>query len=213
MTVAVWNSGILLFRLLDELSVSNPSNLSILRGKTVLELGCGTALVSIACAKLGAASVIATDANPEVLLLAEQNIERNNVSNVAKIAELHWGGLDASEFESAADIIIGSDLTYNSGSWLSLAETMSAVLRPGGVVVYLTLGHSSFNVGGEIDGFISVAENAGLQILTQGSDQWRKIIVNNSIDNIIFNMTTSSEKSVIDSDGGARVILLAKKKK
>ena len=132
--VAVWNSGILLLRLLDKLSISNPS---IFKDKSMLELGCGVALSSIACAKFGASSVLATDANPEVLDLAKRNIERNNAASVVNAVALQWGLLDATEYESSADIVVGSDLTYNSGSWVQLAETMDTVLKPEGIVIYL----------------------------------------------------------------------------
>ena len=169
----------------------------------MLELGCGTALASIACAKLGAASVIATDANPEVLSLAERNIERNDASGTAKTAPLQWGLMDAFEYESVADVIIGSDLTYNSGSWLALAETMSTVLKPGGVVIYLSLGHSGFNVGGEMAGFLSTVESKGLRILTKESNQ---------LTTILQNSLAPNEKRVIDANGGARVTLLERKK-
>lgn len=120
-----------------------------------MELGCGTALASIAIAKLAlggggrgsdvasssssssSSIIIATDANSEVLALAQRNIERNNLVDVAKTVALQWGLLDATEYESSADVIIGSDLTYNSGSWVVLAETMSTILKPEGILIYL----------------------------------------------------------------------------
>lgn len=208
--VAVWNSGILLTRLLDNLCQANPS---LFNNKTILELGCGTALSSIAAAKLGASSVIATDANPEVLQLAQRNIERNNVHEVAKTAALQWGLMDASEYDSAADIIIGSDLTYNSGSWVALAETMSTILKPNGVVIYLSLGHAGFNVGGEMGGFLSVVGNMGLQLLTKDSMEWKDIVGSSrSIEDLISSMITPEEKQEIDANGGVRVVFLGKKK-
>jgi len=133
-SVAVWNSGILLTRLLDKLNQAIPN---LFKDKSIIELGCGTALASISAARLGASSVLATDSNPEVLSLAQRNIERNKLSDVAKTATIQWGLLDATEYESYADVVIGSDLTYNSGSWLALAETMVTVLKPGGIVIYL----------------------------------------------------------------------------
>lgn len=159
--VAVWNSGILLTRLLDKLNNQSSSlnKKSFFKDKTVLELGCGTGLASIATAKFGASSVLATDSNLEVLDLAQRNIERNfnnqhfsnnnnlndnlndnnNINNSIRIktVPLQWGLMDAIEYENFADIIIGSDLTYNSGSWMVLAETMSTILKPGGIVIYL----------------------------------------------------------------------------
>lgn len=99
---------------------------------------------SIAVGKLvgaggGATSsvVIATDNNPEVLNLAKRNIDRNDLSGVVTTAMLQWGSMAAVDYENFADVIIGSDLTYNSGSWVALAETMSIILKPEGIVIYL----------------------------------------------------------------------------
>ena len=199
--VAVWNSGILLTRLLDEINQSS----SIFKEKTVLELGCGAGLASIALAKFGSSSVLATDANGEVVWLAKQNLVLNNISSVATTAELHWGLLDAFEYDSVADIVVGSDLTYNSGSWLSLAETMATVLKPDGVVLYLTLGHSGFNVQAELGGFLQVAENSGLQVLNEEQ------IIGQKLNYLLERVTTADEKQVISANGGARAVLLGKK--
>jgi ribosomal protein L11 methylase PrmA len=55
---------------------------NFLTGKTVMELGCGTGLASIAASPLGAARVLATDGNPDVVELARQNAHQNQVDNV-----------------------------------------------------------------------------------------------------------------------------------
>jgi predicted nicotinamide N-methyase len=195
-SVSVWNSGILLTRLLDKMSQNNPS---ILKDKNVFELGCGVALASIAAAKLGAASVYATDNNPEVLSLAQRNIERNNASN-AKTALLQWGLLDAFDFERSADIIIGSDLTYNPNTWRALAESMVTILKSGGNVIYLSLGHSGFNAAGELSGFTSVAENVGL-----------KRANSNDIEKMVSQVLNQDERKIIDANGGVRVLLFVKR--
>ena len=199
--VAVWNSGILLTRLLDEIN----QNSSMFKESTVLELGCGAGLASIALAKFGSSSVIATDANVEVLELAKQNFDLNNISSVAKTAELHWGLLDASEYDNIADIVVGSDLTYNSGSWLALAETMATVIKNDGIVLYLTLGHSGFNVQAELGGFLQVAENSGLRVLQEEQ------ILGQKLSDLLERITSKDEKQVISANGGARAVLLCKK--
>jgi len=200
--VAVWNSGILLTRLLDKINIIDSF---IFKGKTVLELGCGAGLASIALAKFDAASVLATDANEEVLKLAQQNFELNNVTSVAKTCALRWGMLDASEYDSVADIVVGSDLTYNSGSWLSLAETMATVLKPDGIVLYLTLGHSGFNAQAELQGFLQVAENAGQQLIQEEQ------IFGQNLSDILGRITTSDEKQLVNANGGAKAIVLQRK--
>jgi len=100
---------------------------------------------------------------------------------------------------------VGSDLTYNSGSWLALAETMATVLKPDGVVLYLTLGHSGFNVQAELGGFLQVAENAGLRVLQEEQ------IVGQKLTDLLERITSQDEKQVISANGGARAVLLGKK--
>mmetsp|Transcript_11984 Transcript_11984/g.30395 ORF Transcript_11984/g.30395 Transcript_11984/m.30395 type:complete len:335 (+) Transcript_11984:165-1169(+) len=86
--MTVWNSGLLLTRLLDVMveelqrrqgqkDGESSSDNAFWRNQDVIELGCGTGLCSIAAHRLGAKSVMATDGNPRVLQLAETNIQQN----------------------------------------------------------------------------------------------------------------------------------------
>ena len=193
--VAVWNSCLLLTRLL----VQNQNQ--YIENKIVLELGCGTGLASIACARLGATRVISTDGNPEVVDLARQNVERNSVSNVVETTTLGWGLLNAMDYSDVADVIIGSDLTYNSGTWRVLTETISTILKPGGRFLYLTLGHSGFNVKGELDGFLQVIQSEGL-VLDQSSST--------KLEQQLPSMLSANEQRVLDATGGVRVVVLRK---
>lgn len=216
--VAVWNSALLLTRLMDAISAqeakaSISQDRSLLRDKTVLELGCGCGLSSIAAAKLGASRVIATDGNSEVVQLAKYNAEKNDGQTIVETAELKWGLLNAADYFDEADIIIGSDLTYNSGSWKVLAETMGAVLKPNGLVVYLSLGHSGFNVSGELAGFLSVLESEGLEIIDEKTSRWPLKGVVSSMPQLLASCVNPSDKSVLDANGGAKVVLLGRKQR
>jgi len=276
--VALWNSGILLTRLIDALAllegttdtttdtsttstsstITKSKNIStssknanskntnsatttkdtFFRDKTILELGCGTALASIAASKLGAGYVIATDGNKEVLGLARRNLERNGIfphggdttdtittttssSNSSNssgggngvVAGLQWGLMDASDYYDTADLIIGSDLTYNSGNWRVLVETLGSVLAPDGIVIYLTLGHSGFNVEGEINGFLTVVESVGeLEVVKEGSAQWPFQNIK-SLTRLLGDSLGSQEKEVVAGTGGYKVLMLRRRSK
>ena len=54
----------------------------------VLDLGCGTGLLAIAGAKLGASSVMAVDHNSLACEVAKQNAISNNVADKVRIAEI-----------------------------------------------------------------------------------------------------------------------------
>ena len=206
--VSVWNSGLLLVRLLDGIARSDPS---FFTGRIALELGCGTGLASVALSRLGAAEVIATDGNPEIVDLARSNVERNGVSGTVRADELRWGLLDAADYFGYADLVVGSDLTYNSGSWRVLAETLGAILKPDGVFLYLALGHSGFNVLGEMAGFLSVIESQGLELVNEGSERWPFGDKIKSLSRVLEGCTSTEERSVVDATGGARAIVLRKK--
>ena len=150
--LAVWNSSLLLGRLLEVLTAQNPT---WLQGKHVLEVGCGAGLCSLMANALGAQSVWATDGNPAAVALAETNFQMNHIdygtssvstndTNSNVVTMLPWGELQVPmEWMGKADVVLGSDLTYNSGSWRVLAETMEGLLcKEEGIVIYLSLGHS-----------------------------------------------------------------------
>jgi SAM-dependent methyltransferase len=215
----IWNSSLLLTRLLERLACLE-STCNLFRNEvqdgytfdveplslppTVMELGCGTGLVSLAAASLGATRVLATDGNPAVVQLAASNIERNHVTDRVRAVHLPWGLLAAMDYSETADLVLGSDLTYFSGNWPALAATMSTVLKPEGVVLYLSMGHSGFNVQAELDGFLSVASGFGLVPQTGGTlwteQELTRILVQECL--------TREEASMIQSNGGLRVVAL-----
>ena len=202
--VAVWNSGLLLTRLLDALTIQSPS---WLEHKTLVELGCGAGMASISAAKLGASRVLATDGNADVVALTKENILRNEVGDRAEAKMLQWGFLDAMDYAEYADIVIGSDLTYNPGSWRVLAETLYTILKPGGNVLYLTLGHAGFNVDGELNGFLSVVQSEGLLLVGERSNPPAPF---ENLSRMLLQCVSSRERAALDATGGARVVLLRK---
>jgi len=56
-------------------------------GDFVADLGAGSAVLSIAAAKLGAARVIAIEFDPEAIGNAEENVRRNGVSDVVRVTQ------------------------------------------------------------------------------------------------------------------------------
>lgn len=60
---------------------------AIRAGDTVADLGSGSAVLSIAAAKLGARSVAAIEIDPDATSNAEENVERNGVGRVVRVIE------------------------------------------------------------------------------------------------------------------------------
>lgn len=112
---------------------------STIQGKHVLELGSGTGLCSIFCAKyLNPVHVLATDGVPDVLTGINHNIVLNALESPSLISTelLNWTDLDGLEEKLKGqgqiphyDIVIGSDITYNIDLLSPLVETFDVLQR------------------------------------------------------------------------------------
>lgn len=82
------------------------------RGKKVLDFGCGSGVVAIAAAKAGAETVYACDIDADALLATEANAKHNDVS-LALYS-------DYFQIEDEIDLIIVADVLYDADNlpWL-----------------------------------------------------------------------------------------------
>jgi predicted nicotinamide N-methyase len=100
----LWRSGVELARELDG---------APLRGRRVLELGCGLAVPSIAAARAGAL-VLATDACAEALTLASRNAHENGVT--IETARVEWSEPDEITERAPFDLVLAADVLYEAAS-------------------------------------------------------------------------------------------------
>lgn len=75
-------------------------------GRRVIDAGTGSGVLAIAAAKLGASSVLAVDNDPDALLNARENVERNNVQSIVDLRE---AGVEALEAPPA--VVVLANLT------------------------------------------------------------------------------------------------------
>ncbi|XP_076907035.1 putative protein arginine N-methyltransferase 6 [Bidens hawaiensis] len=105
-----------------------------IEGKVVVDVGCGTGILSIFCAQAGAKRVYAVDAS-EIALQANEVVKANNLSD--KIIVLH-GRVEDVEIDEEVDVIIsewmGYMLLYESmlGSVIIARDRW---LKPGGLIL------------------------------------------------------------------------------
>jgi ribosomal protein L11 methyltransferase len=95
-------------------------------GTTVIDYGCGSGVLSLAAAKLGAATVHAFDIDPQALLATADNARSNDVGAAVRV---HPG---AASLPAAVDVLLANIL---SGPLCELAPRFAALVRPGGQVV------------------------------------------------------------------------------
>ena len=100
----LWRSGVALARELDGVA---------LRGRRVVELGCGLALPSLAAARAGA-DVLATDSCPEALELVERNAHLNDLR--VTTAESDWAEPGELLRRAPFDLALAADVLYEKAS-------------------------------------------------------------------------------------------------
>jgi predicted nicotinamide N-methyase len=108
-----------------------------LAGKTVLELGAGTGLVSIVASILGASKVIATDYNP-LTLRAIDLAAKLQISSPLPSEVLHTRILDIKDLSillPAADIVVIADLMYDRSLGIAVANRILESTRRGSKVI------------------------------------------------------------------------------
>jgi D-alanine--D-alanine ligase len=82
--------------------------LDIRPGERVLDLGCGSGLLSIAAAMQGAGRVVATDLNPEALQTTKENARRNGVADRIEIRAGSWHEALRTDQHEQFDVIIAT---------------------------------------------------------------------------------------------------------
>ncbi|KAJ3250422.1 hypothetical protein HDU77_006664 [Chytriomyces hyalinus] len=93
----------------------------------ILELGCGTGIVGIVAAKMGAKRVFMTDYMPAIQANAQSNVDSNQCQHVATVHSLDWSWIAENtpipkdsatllpqllDTNSSFDVIFGADICY-----------------------------------------------------------------------------------------------------
>jgi predicted nicotinamide N-methyase len=94
-----------------------------LRGRRVVELGCGLAVPSIAAARAGAA-VLATDVSDEALTLVERNAREHSAR--VETAIVDWAEPDELVGRASFDLVLAADVLYERAS---VAPLLSLIPR------------------------------------------------------------------------------------
>lgn len=104
-----------------------------LRGRQVLDLGCGVGLAGIVCARLGA-HVTFLDREPGALAAVRRNCRRNGLGPAQTIGgDWNHGG---HRLEPAAyDVVVGGDVVYDDAEWPSIGTALLRTLRADGVAL------------------------------------------------------------------------------
>ena len=103
-------------------------NIPVFPDSKILDLGCGTGILSIAAAKMGALSVTALDPDPEAIQTTISNIQLNRVEKVVRPLQGELEALDGEDFDLILANLYGDII-------LNLAGKFPSFLKPGGYLL------------------------------------------------------------------------------
>jgi ribosomal protein L11 methyltransferase len=133
---------------------------------TVLDLGCGSGILALAAARLGAASVLALDDDAQAVVAARENVRLNDLQATVQVEEgsLPLDPPSARSFDLVMANISGPVI-------IELARAISDVPRPGGVLFA-----TGFSANG-LDEVSAALIDAGLSVeRTVEDDEWRSVV-------------------------------------
>ena len=99
-----------------------------LTDKTVLDYGCGSGILAIAAAKLGASNVWAIDYDPQAVSATLDNAQRNTINP----AHFLVGQNSALPTEYSVNVLVANILT---NALITLAPTFAHHTKPGGLII------------------------------------------------------------------------------
>ena len=114
-------------------------------GDSVIDIGCGSGILAIAAAKLGA-QVVATEIDPAAAQIAAENAARNGVRIEVLVADGLPGGL------AAADVAVSNIV---SATLIRLAPAVARLTKEGGIWI------ASGIIPANLPDVLSAAETAG----------------------------------------------------
>jgi ribosomal protein L11 methyltransferase len=95
-------------------------------GARVVDYGCGSGILALAAARLGAARAWAFDIDPQALVATRDNAARNGIEPAIETCE------SPARLPRSADVLLANIL---AGPLCELAPSFAAIVRPGGSIV------------------------------------------------------------------------------
>ena len=143
-------------------------------GQTVIDLGCGSGILSIAAARLGASQVYAWDIDPQAVQVARRNVSRNELSEIiqVKVGSLLEILAEGKQFTPTADLLLANILASTLEEMISTG--LSRVVTVGGILILSGI------LDQQVKPLLATSEVHDLQLVeTRVEDDWRALVLKN----------------------------------
>ena len=136
------------------------------KDSTVFDIGCGSGILGIVAAKLGAKDVVGIDIDAVAVKVAKENISKNGVDKVMVAME---GNLaDDMDKDKKADIVVANII---ADIIVILAKDVKSFLKEGGIFI------SSGIILAKIDEVVASLEENGFEIVSvEKKGEWACVI-------------------------------------
>lgn len=191
----VWPAAMVLMKYLEHQTSANASNSIVVKDKTVVDLGSGTGVTSIAAALLGASSAICTDGCAQVVQLAKENIKNaskeingydHNTSTVSEADTFYsnsdssinicgcrlytqelWWGRDSIHDPASVDIVLVADCVLPKLYPIApLVQAIDELLVKPSAIAWISYEHRYYPDYDPRDKFQELATARGLVVET-----------------------------------------------
>ena len=141
-------------------------------GKNVVDIGCGTAVLAMAAARIWPEPVLASDIDEVAVEVAQANVDANNLSG--RVACVEAAGFDHPQLAEAApfDLVFANIL---KGPLVALAPDLAGALQPAGYAILSGL------LNEQADEVIEVYARSGINLMHRESiGDWTTLTLQNN---------------------------------
>lgn len=138
-------------------------------GDEMIDLGCGSGILSIAAARLGARRIRALDIDPLAVRITAENAERNGVAQAIRVSA---GSLEdvLEACAPSADVLAANILAPVIEAMAR--QGLGSAVRPGGTLILAGI------LAGQAQAVLQACQEAGLQLLEQRrSGDWVALVL------------------------------------
>ncbi len=132
--------------------------------ETILDVGTGTGILALACAKLGAARVIAIDNDPDAVVTALDNIKQNNEHH-----KIQCSVTDLKDIKPQADLVIAN---ITADILTLLQPDIALKIKPNGHLIL-----AGILTGNQATSITKLYQENGLQLVEENQeDEWTGLL-------------------------------------
>jgi len=141
-------------------------------GDTVIDLGCGSGILAIAAARLGARHVVALDNDPQAVRVAEENVAANQVEQrvSVRLGSLEHLAQEETEPSREAEVVVANILAPVLQDMLEAG--LAGLVRRGGHLILSGI------LASQVESLLATASSQGLHLVEKkGEEDWRALVL------------------------------------